>query len=122
MVCAGADVEGVVIRLRFGSELGTSVGATDSGRPGVSLSGGRFDPGQLGLECLPAATRAGDQQCIHAGAGVGAEHGHGRFRTRGPGFNAGAWSGFAGSHGYRNQAAPGTGATAAANPAVAKSL
>src|SRR5260221_302517 len=71
-VLSGADVEGVVVRLRGGDHVGAAAGAAHPGRSGIALSGGRSAPGQLGAECVPAAAWAWAEQRVHAGAGDGA--------------------------------------------------
>jgi hypothetical protein len=82
--------------------------------------GGMIEARQVGAECLPAKTQAGDQKCLHKGAGIG-EPRTGAFRTCGSGFQARVRSAFSASHGYGNRAAPERAATGAANPEMARS-
>ena len=71
-LCAGADGEGVAVRLRPGGDVVAAAGAADAGRPGVPLFGGGSDAGPLDAERISAASPAGDQRSVHAGAGGGA--------------------------------------------------
>src|SRR3990172_925353 len=68
---AGADGEGVAVRVRVGGDVVAAAGAADSGRPGVPVFGGGSDAGPLDTERISAASPAGDQRSVYAGAGSG---------------------------------------------------
>src|SRR3989304_4307387 len=80
---AGADGEGVVVRLRAGGDLVAAVGAAGAGRPGVPLFGGRSEPRPLDAERVSAASPAGDQRSVHPGAGGGGRGGGAKLRRQG---------------------------------------
>src|SRR3990170_6380380 len=56
---AGADGEGVAVRLRAGGDVVAAAGAAGAGRSGVPLFGGGSEPRPLDAERVSAAAPAG---------------------------------------------------------------
>src|ERR1035437_10028612 len=69
VVCADSHVEGVAVRVCAGDHECAAAGAAHPGGLGAALSGGWTAAGQLGVECVPAAARAGAERPVHAKIG-----------------------------------------------------
>src|ERR1017187_7687816 len=121
-VLSGTDVEGVAVCLRGGDHVGGAAGEGHPGGPGGAVSGGRSAAGQLGVECVSTAARAGTERRLYAGAGDGAADEVGTIGTGGDRLDADSGGGFAQPAGDRRTAAPGAEPAAAEHSPVAEAV
>src|SRR5258708_1116760 len=122
VVLSGADVEGVVVRLRGGDHVGAAAGAAHPGRSGIALFGGGSAAGQLGAERVSAAAWAWAERRVHAGPADAPRDEVGTVGTGGDRLDADSGSGLAPPAGDRTGIAAGAGAAAAKHSQVAAAV
>src|SRR5271167_10713 len=85
---SGAAAEGVAVWVRVGSAVVAEAGAARTGRPGISLFGGRCGAGSQDDLRVPAAAWAASERSVHGRAGATAGGRAGEIRSGRAGLDA----------------------------------